>query len=173
VDWDWEITALTLAALACAGAALAAGRRDRGVVPVSRRIRQVAAVATVGVAAFAAVGLAGNRAAEASEDATFREDWPRAEEQARRAHALAPWSSEPWRLLGEAQLQQGRLVDARASFERGLERDSRSWELWLDLAFSTTGAERTRAARTALRLNPLSPEIAQIRPALGLPPVAP
>jgi Flp pilus assembly protein TadD len=81
-----------------------------------------------------------------------------------------PWSSDPWQMVGEAQLAQGRRAAARASFRKAITKDRRDWELWVDLALASPQPDRRRAALVALRLNPLSPEIAQSRPLLGLGP---
>jgi cytochrome c-type biogenesis protein CcmH/NrfG len=107
-----------------------------------------------------------------SADATLAEDWSDAEAEARKATRWAPWSAAGWRQLGEAQIQQGELGEARSSFRRALEKDPRDWALWLDLALASEGPARTEAARAALRLNPLSPQIAALRPYLGLPPAS-
>ncbi|MDQ3778297.1 MAG: hypothetical protein M3310_05460, partial [Actinomycetota bacterium] len=82
---------------------------------------------------------------------------------ARIARRLQPWSGEPWRVLGEAQLARGSLDAARRSFVRGLDRDARNWELWLDLALASNGAARERALARVEALNPLSPELAEVR----------
>jgi Tfp pilus assembly protein PilF len=117
---------------------------------------------------FAFVGLLGNIALSASSRAADQEHWSRAESQARKATRWAPWASSGWEALGQAQLQQAKLAQARRSFRKALEHDPHDWELWLDLAFASSGRERQAAARRALELNPLSPEIAAVRPALGL-----
>ena len=82
---------------------------------------------------------------------------------ARRARTWEPWSSEPWRLLGESQLQAGEVANARTSFRRGLDKDDASWELWLDYALVTRGAERRDALAHVERLNPLSSELRQLQ----------
>jgi hypothetical protein len=38
-----------------------------------------------------------------------------------------------------------------------------AWTLWFDLARATTGAAQRQALDHAARLNPLSPEIAELR----------
>ena len=83
---------------------------------------------------------------------------------------MAPWSSQGWEALGQAQLEQGMLVKARQSFRQGIAKDPHNWNLWLDLAFASRGKEKHAAALVALRLDPLSPEIAAVKPALGLRP---
>jgi Flp pilus assembly protein TadD len=104
----------------------------------------------------------GNRAAAEAESAYDRGSWRDAEDAARSARSLQPWSPEPWRLLGEAQLAQGSLASARRSFRAGLAEDPEEWELWLDLGLASEGPARRRALEHAARLNPLSPELDEL-----------
>ena len=101
------------------------------------------------------------------EDVLFREadrlDLRTAEDQARTARRWEPWSGEPWRLLGEVQLERGDVERARASFLHGLDRDGGDWQLWLDLALASRGNERRSALAHVARLNPLSPELHELR----------
>ena len=46
-------------------------------------------------------------------------------------------------------------------------KDERDWELWLDLARASEGPALERALAEATRLNPLSPEVAQLRKELA------
>ena len=163
VDWDWQVPAVTLAALFCGCAVLAAAR---GVGEPGRRLRipRVPAVAvTVALAAFAFVGLRGNEAISSAEAAASKSQWKQAAADARSASDWAPWSARPWQLLGEAQYQEGKRAAARASFRRAIAADPSDWSIWLDLAVAGTGAERRQAFAQASRLNPLSPEIASYR----------
>ena len=162
VDWDWEMTAVTLAALLCGAACLLSARLD-SCRPLGRKPRLGLLAAAFAIVPFAAVGLLGSGALAASTDAAAAGDWPRAESQARRAASLAPWSSDPWRLLGEAQLAQGDLAGALASLEKAITEDPGDWTLWLDLARASEGPRRWQALVRAARLNPLSPEIAHFR----------
>ena len=73
-----------------------------------------------------------------------------------------PWSSEPWRLRGEAQLALGREAEARASFARAIATSPRDWNLWFDLARASTGRAQAAALARARRLDPLGPEIAEL-----------
>jgi Flp pilus assembly protein TadD len=81
-----------------------------------------------------------------------------------------PWSSDPWQMAGEAQLAQHRPAQARVSFRNAIDKDPHDWELWVDLALATPLPARRSVAVIALRLDPLSPEIAQSRALLGLAP---
>ncbi len=151
-DWDWEIPAVTIAAIVC-GLALLLSARTRE-APLRTRARAPLAAVAVVLAVLALLGYAGNRELAVAESGE-----PSA---ARRAARLQPWSSEPWRLLGEAQLARGQVEAARESFRKGVERDDGDWELWLDLALATEGPERAHAIERARELNPRDPDIAEI-----------
>jgi tetratricopeptide (TPR) repeat protein len=168
IDWDWEMTAVTLTGLFCGAAILVSARDEERVGSMSRNVRAGALAVPVVAGVLALTGLISNSALSASANATQGQHWQRAESQARKAIRWAPWSSEGWQLLGEAQLQQAKLRQARESFHHAIAKDPRDWTLWLDLALSTKGRSRRRAAITAIQLNPMSPEIAQIRNAVGL-----
>src|SRR5207302_524238 len=126
VDWDWQIPAVTLAALFCGGALLAVTRRDARatVTPFSFRTRAPMLLLTLAVAAFVFVGLRGNQAIARSEAAAAKSQWTRSASQARKATGWAPWSSRPWQLLGEAQLRRGKFGAARTNFRRALAKDN-------------------------------------------------
>jgi cytochrome c-type biogenesis protein CcmH/NrfG len=115
------------------------------------------------LAVAALVGFLGNRAEASSSDALDRAALHVAATDARSARRWEPWSAEPWRLLGEAQLQAGEVGQARASFRRGLAKDGSDWELWLDLALATGGAERQAALDHVAGLDPLSTELREVR----------
>jgi hypothetical protein len=155
VDWDWEVGAVTLVALTCA-AALTSSAEGRSLRP-RRRLLLAFAV----VLAAAAVYTVGERIELGRESsAAARGDWPAAAHAARRASSLAPWSSEPWQTLGEAELAAGRLEPARADIRRALDHDRRNWQLWLDLARASDGRARVAAMNRVADLDPLSPELA-------------
>lgn len=167
-DWDWELPAVTMAAFLCAAALLVSAREEDGLSYVTARARVAGTVAVVALGGFALVGLIGNSALSASANATNKENWRTAAAQANKATRWAPWSSEGWRMLGESQLQQAKFAEARVSFDKAISKSPRDWNLWLDLALASGGEAKRRAALEALRLNPRSPEIAQIAPSLGL-----
>jgi O-antigen ligase len=158
VDWDWEVPVVTLAGLACAAALLLIARLETHAFRAPAA--SVALVAILGVAAF--VGLVGNRSLDAASDLLDLGRYESAESEAERAARWAPWSSEPWRLRGEAELAAGKVAQARASFREGLSRDARSWELWLDLGLASEGRDAGRAFARARALNPHSPELREV-----------
>lgn len=157
IDWDWEMTAVTLAALACGVAVLLAARGSEAPL---ERVSRVPAIALAGLLGAVAIGgYVGNQAAASASDALDAEHLGTAASDAKRARWWQPWSPEPWRLLGEAELQAGRVGEARTSFLRGLRKDNRDWELWLDLALTTGGRERRAALDHVAALDPLSTEL--------------
>ncbi len=168
VDWDWEMPAVTLTALFIGASIVVAARPDdEEPRPMSPRLRYGLLAGTLALAAVAFVGLVGNMALSGSGKAARAGSWEQAESQARKATRWAPWSAEPWQALGRVQLAQGDLDGARASFEHALSKDGADWELWLDLARASEGAAQEEALAQASRLNPLSPEVAQLRAELA------
>jgi len=165
VDWDWELPALTVSAFACAAALLAlCSSRDVDFVR-SVPARIVAGAVALALAGVAFVGLVGASALSASEDAAAASspDWDDAEHEARKARRWAPWSSEPWQRLGDAQLERGDLAGARTSFRKAIAKERSDWLLWFRLAEASSGADRRKALAEAERLNPLSEEIPELR----------
>jgi O-antigen ligase len=150
VDWDLELIAVALAGIACGAFVLAAAKGPRAIVP-----RRPAFAALGAAAVVAAVGLAGNSFVSSSAAALRAGEPAAAEDRARTASRLAPWSAEAWRLRGEAQRELGDPAVAAESFREGIERDPGDAELWLALARVEEGDGRRRALERARRLNPL------------------
>ncbi|MFL5919485.1 MAG: O-antigen ligase family protein, partial [Gaiellaceae bacterium] len=163
VDWDWEMPAVTLAAVICGAALVVAARKDEDARILTRRTRIAGLTVTVALTAFAFVGLMGNLALASSRHAAAGADWQKSEAQARKAMRWAPWSSEPWRLLGEAQYARHDFASARVSFHKALAKDPNSWLLWADLATASSPGTWRAPARRALALNPLAPELGEMR----------
>jgi hypothetical protein len=158
LDWDWQIPAVTLPALACAGALVVLARPDAD-VPLTTA-RRAAALVPLGLALVAALVMhVGNRAVADAEAAISRGDDSAALGSARRARTWMPWAALPWQLEGEAELASHRDGAARTSLRHALARDSEDWSTWYDLATVTTGAERRAALRRARALDPLAPEL--------------
>jgi O-antigen ligase len=165
VDWDWELPAVTISAFACGAVLLAfRGTGDAQLVP-GFRVRVVAGAVAVFLAAAAFVGLVGSSALSASEDAAAASppDWDKAADEARKAKRWAPWSSEPWQRLGDAQLGRGDAAGAQASFRKAVEKEPNDWLLWFRLAEASSGADRREALAESQRLNPRSEEIRDLR----------
>jgi Flp pilus assembly protein TadD len=127
------------------------------------RVRWTALGGTAALVGLVLLGLLGNSAVSASSKSTEAGRFARAESQARRAMNFAPWSAEPWRRLGEAQVVSGKRAAARESFRKAITKDRRDWTLWFELAEASHGSQRQSALAEASRLNPLSREIAAAR----------
>jgi hypothetical protein len=158
-EWDWQLPAVTLAALFCASALLVAARPPRARRVRSLRARLVAGVVSIGIAGFAFVGLVGNSALAASTDALETLDLARAEAQAHKAARWMPWSSLPWQRLAEVQLYAGETAAGRASLRKAIAQDRDNWKLWYELALASSGTAQRHALLEARRLNPLEPQI--------------
>ena len=152
-DWDWQLTGVTVAALFCAGAVLAAGRQ--GDAPGLRSPARVGLVAlALAAAVFAFVGLMGNRALARSGNEFQADHFAAAIAAANDARRWAPWSSQPWSQLAAIRVAQGDRAAAADAYRHAVAKDPRDWELWLGLASMSTGAERAHALAEANRLSP-------------------
>ena len=166
VDWDWEITSVTLAALLVGVAILAAARPDEE-REASPKLRYGALGVALAVGAAGFVFLVGNMFLSRASTAASAGHWTTAARDAQRASSWLPWSTAPWQQLGEAQLAQGDTAAAQASFRTAIRKDSGDWTLWLDLARASTGKQQTAAFARASGLDPLSPELAAFKRELG------
>ncbi|HEY8843924.1 MAG TPA: O-antigen ligase family protein [Gaiellaceae bacterium] len=167
VDWDWELSGVTLTGLFCGAAVLAAARDEVTAAPRAV-VRWIALAMSVGVAGIAIVGLLGNIPASRSADAIQSRAWTRAATEARREIRWAPWSADGWRRLGQAEVGQNKLVVAERNLLKAIAKDPNNWDRWFDLALATTGATQRHALERALALNPRSPEIRQFVAGIGL-----
>ncbi len=168
-DWDWQLAGVTLAALFCGLACLLAAREEREPPVLATRARIGIGVAVAVLGAAALFGLVGNSALGASDSAAQSSNWASAEQHARTAIRWQPWSAAGWQRLGEAQIGAHDLAGARLSLAGALAKDSNDWTTWLDLVAATRGKAQLAALVQASRLNPLSPEIAQIYGAVARP----
>jgi Flp pilus assembly protein TadD len=80
-----------------------------------------------------------------------------------------PWSAAGWQRLAEAQLGANDRAGAQQSLRRAIAKDPNDWVTWLDLVAVARGQAQTDALVQASRLNPLSPEIAQVYSAVAHP----
>ena len=160
IDWDWELSGVTLTALLVGCVLLVSARsRPARVVATPARIALGAAVAVASVAAI--VGGLGSSALANSFSATDRGELDDALADADRARQLMPWSGRPWIARGEAQLAGGDLDGAAASFREAIDHDDGDWRAWHDLALVTQGRAQTAALARARALYPTSSEIAR------------
>jgi hypothetical protein len=181
VDWNWEMTAVTVTALLCGAALLVCARPPSGRTSMPGAGRAAALGVMVAVGAFSVVGFVANRAVAASANAAREADlaratgrashaskrWDEAEAEARNAARWAPWSTDPWAALADAQLGRRNPAGAAASFRRAIAKEPGDWRLWYGLARATRGHVQRAALRRAARLNPLSPEVSGLRERLG------
>ena len=162
LDWDWQLTGVGAAGLLCAVALVQTARSRTARLELTVPIRVATAAATLALAVLAFATVMANVPLDAARAAASRGDWTASAADARKARTWAPWSSEPLRLLGEAQLAQGNVGAARLSFRTALGKDTGRWQLWVDLALVTAGREKRGALARAERLNPRDSTIGQL-----------
>jgi len=153
VDWDWEMSAVTLAALACAAGLLAAADRRSSAPLLSPRLRALGVGASLLLAVLAFVGVVGASALAASDRALAKGRYGEAASQARKAGRWWRWSPDPWRQLGDVAVEQGDAAAASSYYRKAISKDDTDWKLWYDLSTVTSGAESSRALARAERLN--------------------
>lgn len=166
IDWDWEVSGVTLGGLLVGTSLLTRSRGDNPRVRGSGfRWPALALVLVVGL--FSLFALVGNRfvARTGGTSAAVALD------NADRADGWAPWSAVGLARLGDHQRLEGLTTSARISYRKAIARDPNDYLLWLNLALASKGKARVAAAKHALALNPLAPEINALRPYLGLPPL--
>jgi O-antigen ligase len=162
LDWDWEVTGLTLTALLCGAALVLEARPNVSGRTLSAPAR-AASLALIGsLVAFVFVVHVGNTTIAEGARAAERGDLARAESHARRAERWLPWSFQPLEVLAQTQLARGDLAGARASLRTALAKDRENWSLWFELAQASRGAARGRALERAHRLAPLSREVEEL-----------
>ena len=166
VDWDWELTAVTLAALLVGVALVAAARRgEPSPLGLGGRVPVVAAAVAVGALAF--VVLVGNLKLARSQHAAAKRDWSRAAGEARSASDWAPWSSAALQALGRAQRRLGQPAAAAATLREAVRKDPRNSDLWYELSLATNGAASERAFARSVRLDPYGFDAKDRRAVLG------
>jgi tetratricopeptide (TPR) repeat protein len=166
VDWDWEMTGLTLAAMLVAAGLVASARpREPRPLGVVRRTPLVAAA--VAMAALAFVVLVGNLKLARAHDAAADKDWAKSARDARSASDWAPWSSAALRALGTAQRKLGENRAAVATLREAVRKDPSNSDGWYDLYLAASGAEANRAFVNAVRLNPFGFDDKDRRRVLG------
>ena len=158
LDWDLEIPAVTLCTVLL-GVVLVRLAGSGASAELRGLARAAILAAAAALAVVATIAHAGNSASEDAHEALDRGDAVAARRAAERARRFMPWSAEPWRLLGEAELAAGRLPLARDRLRRAAAEDPRSRDTWLALAFATQGDERARALQQVRALDPLAPEL--------------
>jgi len=159
-DWDWQLTGVTVAALFCGGACLAAARDGRRMAPTPLRFGLLSLVLASGALAF--LGLLGNRPLARSGSDLRQGNYAAAASAAIEARRWAPWSSQPWEQLAVVRLARGDRAGGRVAYREAVAKDPHDWQLWLGLASVSSGAER---ARSLTVLKTLHPGISSTEPA--------
>jgi len=160
VDWDWELSGVTLTALLIGSLVVVAARASSTRV-VGKGFRVGATVAVVLASMAMIVAYLGNGALARAQTAVTDKSYVSAIDDANRARRLMPWS--PWPLIsrGDAQLAAGDSKDAAASYRHAISVDSGEWRAWLGLALATKDGTRAAAFAHARALYPRSAEIAE------------
>jgi hypothetical protein len=165
-DWDWQLPAVTLPAIALGAGALKVARL-RGADDRARVCRPWTGVAVATAALGALVMLAGPLASTIELDgATHAAAAGRLDAalvSARSAARLAPDDPTPWRLQGDVLADLGRPVASDRAFAEALVRSPRDWEIMADWATALGARGELTAAgglvRRAGALNPREPRI--------------
>ncbi len=159
LDWDWEVPAVTLPALACGVVCCSAGG---GMWRLERRPRVAIGVVAVAVALVGVVVGIGNQALASSRAAIEQGNYASSAMQARKATRWAPWLSEPWVIRGQIEALNQNREGAQADFRKAIAKDPRNYLAWYGLAGVTTGDAHSQAMRRVLELNPLSDEAKEL-----------
>ena len=168
IDWDWEMPAVMIAGLTCAGVLLLAnGVPGRGWT-LGIPSRGVALAVVIALAVLSFVTLTGNRHLGQASAALDRADTAAAARDARQAEDWAPWSTDVLERQADAALADGSIDRARRLYREALAKDDGDWELWLGLALASEGDAQRRALDRAASLNPLDTQIRQLRDQLGV-----
>ncbi len=161
IDWFWEFPALSVPALAFAGAACALGAGQASGASGSRRLRvaRVSVAAVLGVGALAAVAIAYASAHEIQRATDLYAERPaQAYAELRSATNLMPFDAQIYLLEGSIALDYGEASAARGFFEQAARHDDEEWlaPFVLGLLAGERGApaQATAQLQRALRLNP-------------------
>ncbi len=161
VDWDWQVPALTILALA-AGAVMIVAAREAPPRPITPGGRIVALCVVAPLVAVAVAIHAGQWRLEEARRSLERGNFVPAANEAITAERWLPWAAEPWLVRGEALLASDDVVGARNALRHASRMDSGNWEVWYDLALVEQGRARATALERARQLNPRSPELAAL-----------
>jgi len=156
VDWDWELTAVSVWVFGVAGIALASPVPEGARSPMPRLLRLVAALGVLVLAISpAAMWRSQTRLADAGR-AFERGDCNTTIDAALDSLGAVGQRAEPWELIAFCDVRLGQPKLAIGAAEAAVRRDPDNWEYHYALAL-VRGAAREdprRAAADALRLNP-------------------
>jgi hypothetical protein len=161
IDWTWQLPA-AFAPVVVAAAVLTGPALARAAPGHASRWGLGVGVLVVGwLAVIAALlVLVDESQLSTSRAAARRGDFATAAADARRAHAVEPWSAEPLLQLALVRESQGELRGARDAVRQAIDRDPRDWQSWLVSTRLAVKAgdvpEARRSLRHARSLNPRS-----------------
>jgi hypothetical protein len=157
IDWDWEITAVTLWLFMLGGSALAAAKGTTGRLPApgpaSRAVLGVSCVALAATPAL--VNVSQGRLAD-SVKAFKRGDCATATRKANASLSVLGNRPEPYEILGYCYARSGQGRTSIEAATRAVERDPRNWQYHYASALvrAAAGHDPRPAVRESLRLNP-------------------
>jgi len=176
IDWMWQLTATTIAAVVAFALVTGPAADRRPLLDAaperSGRVRgsvlAAAAVAACLVIACSALPWLVDLKIGASRAAAERGDGAAAAADALAARNLQPWASSPYLQLALVSEQTGGLRAARTWIGRAIDRNDQDWRLWLVAARIDVklghAAQAQRELRRAIELNPRSPLFQNLRP---------
>ena len=153
-EWDWEMPAVTLVALALGVAVLATGADSEPVISIGVGARLIAGFAFLCAVGFVGVSALGHTYVTRAERLAATGDSLGADAEARRAATVLPWASEPLLVRGDLRLHGGDANDARTFYLRALKRDHANWQIWLRLSVASSSRAAVDARRRAFELDP-------------------
>lgn len=163
IDWMWELTIVSVVAMACLGLLVGPGTLSRAGAGRARiRVSVRVAIALAGCCLIVGQGLLLLSRLELSDSqaAARRGDTQAARLAAQRARDLEPWAATPYLQLGLLDEQSHHLLDARRRLGEAIERDRLDWRLWLIAARIDVERGAVKSARgdlaRAVKLNPRS-----------------
>lgn len=160
VDWDWEMTAVTVWLFAAGGMALASlGPRPLAAVSPRISLRLVVAVPLVLLTVVPIKILSSEAWLDRGRDAFARDACAAASRDAEESLAALGNRPEPYELLGYCAIRAGDFERAVTSMQEAIDRDPKNWNFYYGLALArgAAGTDPRRAARAAAELNPLDP----------------
>ncbi|MES1248213.1 MAG: O-antigen ligase family protein, partial [Actinomycetota bacterium] len=161
VDWDWQVPAVTLPALALA--TLVCNAAPGRALRLGTEARIGMAAAAVAIAAFGLVAGIGNQALADSNKALDGQNYAKADQQAKRAARWAPWLAEPWIIQGQIDALGQDRTTAERDFRKAIAKDPHNYLAWYGLAGVTHGDARREAVAEVEALDPLSDEAKELR----------
>lgn len=161
VDWDWEVPAVTLPALACAVVCTSEVGATRWAIGVKARLTIGTAVAAIAI--FGLVAAIGNQALASAGAALDQQNYAKAAADSKKAARWAPWLADPWIIQGQIQALNQNPSAALADFRKAIAKDSHDYLAWYGLAGVTTGQTKKQAVTKVVQLNPLSDEAKELR----------